>query len=59
MVHNRYLEGGGEDQSTDVKVALLRDHDIVIDLYTQDSRSIQTSQAFRNGFNAIWSEEAL
>lgn len=55
MAHNHYVERGGEDESTDVEVALLRDHHNDVDLYAQDNRNIQKSRRFRNGLNAIWS----
>src|SRR5579862_3729243 len=55
MAHNHYVERGGEDESTDVEVALLRDYHNSVDLYIQDSRNISRNQRFRNGLNAIWS----
>lgn len=58
MAHNHYVERGGEDESTDVEVALLRDNHNDVDLYTRDSRDIPKSRKFRNGLNAIWSSRA-
>lgn len=43
MLHNRYQVRGGEEESTDAEVALLREHGHVVDLLELDNKGIETN----------------
>jgi glycosyltransferase involved in cell wall biosynthesis len=58
MIHNRYRAVGGEDQSTDAQIALLRSagHDVTV---VEDSNSrIAELGSLRTAARSIWSPEA-
>lgn len=55
MAHNRYIERGGEDQSTEVEASLLRAYDNEVDLYIEDNRNIAQNGMLRAGLETIWS----
>ncbi|MGH9428814.1 MAG: glycosyltransferase family 4 protein [Terriglobia bacterium] len=58
MLHNRYLSRGGEDESTDLEIRLLREHGHEVDLYEADNREIGKRSLIRTGVDAIWSSTA-
>lgn len=55
VLHNRYQLRGGEDESTDLEVALLRARGHMVDFLEVDNRAIAGRQAWRAGLQAIWS----
>jgi glycosyltransferase involved in cell wall biosynthesis len=54
VLHNRYQLRGGEDESTDLEVALLRARGHVAELLEVDNRTIAGRQAWRAGLQAVW-----
>jgi glycosyltransferase involved in cell wall biosynthesis len=58
MLHDRYVIRGGEDESTDAEVELLRQHNDEVDLLEADNHIITTQNPVLTSFNAIWSTEA-
>ncbi len=54
MLHNRYQLRGGEDESTDLEVALLHARGHVVDFLEVDNRAIAGRQAWRAGLQAVW-----
>ncbi|WP_218080091.1 glycosyltransferase family 4 protein [Anthocerotibacter panamensis] len=58
MIHNRYLIGGGEDQSTQAEVDLLRDHGHTVDYLEFDNQQIAQLGAAQTALRAIWSHPA-
>jgi len=55
MLHNRYLERGGEDESVEAEIALLRHHGHQVDFLELDNRLIQTRSLLRTGVETVWS----
>nr|BAL53468.1 glycosyl transferase family 1 [uncultured Chloroflexota bacterium]BAL55908.1 glycosyl transferase family 1 [uncultured Chloroflexota bacterium] len=55
MIHNRYLQRGGEDESTEAEIALLRRHGHQVDFLEVDNRVIESRSLVRTGIEAIWS----
>ena len=58
VVHNRYLNHGGEDESFAAEVALLRIHGHYVDEYVEDNRRIKSLGMARSALRTIWSAEA-
>jgi glycosyltransferase involved in cell wall biosynthesis len=58
MVHNRYLERGGEDESTELEVALLRARGHEVVEYTEDNHRIPTMNSLALAGRTLWSAEA-
>jgi glycosyltransferase involved in cell wall biosynthesis len=54
VLHDRYQLRGGEDESTDLEVALLRARGHVVELLEVDNRTIAGRQAWRAGLQAVW-----
>ena len=54
VLHNRYQLRGGEDESTDLEVALLRARGHLVELLEVDNRTIAGRQAWRAGLQAVW-----
>lgn len=57
MIHNHYLERGGEDESTQAEVDLLRENGHHVDLLEKDNKEIFRQRLFRTAINSIWSNE--
>jgi glycosyltransferase involved in cell wall biosynthesis len=57
VVHNRYLNSGGEDTSFAAEVALLRGHGHVVHEYVEDNRRIESLGRVRTAVRTIWSSE--
>ena len=57
MLHNRYLIGGGEDQSTQEEAALLREDGHEVQLLREDSRRIEQPGKMRTALRTAWSKE--
>lgn len=55
MLHNHYLERGGEDESTEAEVALLRQHGHEVDFFELDNRVIASRPLLRTGVETVWS----
>jgi glycosyltransferase involved in cell wall biosynthesis len=58
MVHNRYLLRGGEDESTEAEINLLRQHGDSVDFLELDNRSIADRSLLRTGVETVWSSHA-
>ena len=58
MIHDRYLVRGGEDESTDAEVMLLRQHGHEVDFLEVDNRVIAHQSSLRTGLEAVWSPRA-
>lgn len=54
ILHNRYQLRGGEDESTDLEVALLHARGHMVDFLEVDNRAIAGRQAWRAGLQAVW-----
>jgi glycosyltransferase involved in cell wall biosynthesis len=55
MLHNRYLDAGGEDLATSADVALLREHGHQVTLLEQDNREIASLGRARTAMGTLWS----
>jgi len=58
MLHNRYLQRGGEDVSFETDCRLLRDAGDVVDVYEEDNRRIAELGMARSAARTIWSRES-
>lgn len=58
MIHNRYLQRGGEDQSTELEVELLRSKGNHVELLVEDNVRVAEIGRVRAGIRATWSREA-
>ena len=58
MLHNRYLLPGGEEQSTEADVALLREHGHQVELMERDNRDIGRLGRVRTAMGTIWSGDS-
>ncbi len=56
-VHNRYLIGGGEDNSTAAEIALLEQHGHTVECYTEDNERVSELGMARTALRTIWSRE--
>ncbi|MCS7293784.1 MAG: glycosyltransferase family 4 protein [Chloroflexota bacterium] len=59
MLHNRYQIRGGEDESTDLEVALLQARGQMVQLLEADNRAIPGRAAWRTGLRAVWSSRSF
>lgn len=57
-VHNRYLIGGGEDNSTSAENALLEQHGHTVECYTEDNERVAELGVARTAVRTIWSHES-
>jgi len=55
MIHNRYLERGGEDETVESETNLLREHGHQVDVLVRDNREILRSSRWVTAVGAIWS----
>ncbi len=58
MVHNRYKQRGGEDVSTDVEIALLRERGHHVTAVFEDNARIDQLGIVRTGIRTLWSRDA-
>lgn len=58
MLHNRYLEPGGEDHSTAAEAALLREHGHEVELLEEDNRRVEQLGNTRTALRTLWSRES-
>jgi len=58
MLHNRYLVPGGEDQSTEAEVALLREHGHQVEFLQEDNQRIEQLGKARTAWRTVWSKES-
>jgi glycosyltransferase involved in cell wall biosynthesis len=58
MLHNRYLVPGGEDQSTEAEVALLREHGHEVDLLEENNSRIEHLGRAQTALRTVWSSES-
>jgi glycosyltransferase involved in cell wall biosynthesis len=58
MIHNRYLQRGGEDESTESEVAVLRTQGHEVVLYEEHNTRIQQLGNVRTAPRAVWSRES-
>jgi glycosyltransferase involved in cell wall biosynthesis len=59
MVHNRYQTRGGEDESADLEVALLRQFGVDVDLMLFDNKDIVGRNLLSVGLESVWSQTAF
>jgi glycosyltransferase involved in cell wall biosynthesis len=57
-VHNRYLQRGGEDQSFEARVNLLRERGHHVDTLIEDNSRVARLGGARTAVRAVWSGEA-
>lgn len=57
MLHNRYLNSGGEDVAFASESELLRRHGCEVDLYEESNERIEQLGVLRTGVRSIWSPE--
>lgn len=57
-VHNRYLIGGGEDNSTDAENALLERHGHTVERHIEDNERIAELGMVRTAARTVWSQES-
>ncbi len=57
-VFNRHLIAGGEDQSHNLEMQLLRERGHRVDEYLVDNREIENLGLIRTGLRTIWSQES-
>lgn len=55
IVHNRYLERGGEDVVAEAEAALLRQAGHQVDVYSRDNRELAQISTLRAAAGAVWS----
>lgn len=58
MVHNHYRQRGGEDESTEMEVRLLRARGHEVLEYTEDNRRIDQMNSLDLACRTVWSREA-
>jgi len=58
MLHNRYRIRGGEDESTDLEAALLRQYGHDVDLLLFDNKDITRRNLLAVGLGSVWSQAA-
>jgi glycosyltransferase involved in cell wall biosynthesis len=58
MLHNRYLIGGGEDQSTIAEITLLRDRGCTVDYFEVNNENIKALGKTKTAIQAIWSHSS-
>jgi len=58
MLHNRYLVPGGEDQSSEAEVALLREHGHEVEFLQEDNRRVEQLGKARTALRTVWSKES-
>jgi len=58
MLHNRYLVPGGEDQSSEAEVALLREHGHEAEFLQEDNQRIEQLGNARTALRTVWSKES-
>jgi glycosyltransferase involved in cell wall biosynthesis len=58
MIHNRYLQRGGEDQSTEAEVAILRAHGHEVVLHEEHNTRVQQLGNVRTAGRVFWSAES-
>src|SRR5690606_36035315 len=57
MVHNRYLQRGGEDVAFETDCRLLREAGDTVDVYEEDNRRVEALGKARSAARAVWSVE--
>jgi glycosyltransferase involved in cell wall biosynthesis len=58
MIHDRYLTRGGEDESTEAEIAILREHGHAVDFFEVDNQIIGQRALTIVGLETVWSEPA-
>src|SRR5258708_12837633 len=58
MLHNRYLVHGGEEQSTETDVAMLRENGHTVELLERDNREIERLGLARTAKNTLWASDS-
>jgi len=57
MVHNRYLQRGGEDVAFETDCRLLREGGDTVDVYEEDNRRVTALGKVRSAARTVWSAE--
>jgi len=55
MLHNKYKIRGGEDESTEAEISLLRKNGVEVDVLYVDNDQIQNLNQIKVAINSIWS----
>ena len=58
VVHNRYLQPGGEDQVFAAEVALLQQHGHDVNMWVEDNALLEEQPALVAAANTIWSRQS-
>ncbi len=58
IVHNRYVQRGGEDQVVDDEIALLRRHGHEVDTLLADNAELAELPTWQGGLQMLWSHAA-
>lgn len=59
QIHNRYLTRGGEDESREAEVRLLRGHGHRVIEYVEDNQRVLALGRIRTALRTIWSQESF
>jgi len=59
MLHNRYLQPGGEDRSAEADAELLKEYGCRVELLEEDNRRIESLGKARTAGRAVWSVESF
>ena len=58
MLHNRYLQRGGEDTTVEDEIALLQAHGHQVDLLLWDNQTVLQRPLWRTALDTLWSSSA-
>ncbi len=58
MVHNRYLQRGGEDTTVEDEIALLQAHGHQVDLLLWDNQTVLQRSLWRTAMDTLWSSSS-
>jgi glycosyltransferase involved in cell wall biosynthesis len=58
MLHNRYLDSGGEDWAVADDMALLKEHGHEVELLERSNQEVEQIGRARTAFNTVWSKES-
>lgn len=59
LVHNRYLQGGGEDRVLELEAALLREHGHAVDVHVVDKKDVSKQSRLGLAYRAVWNRAAM
>lgn len=59
MLHNRYLQRGGVDESMELEIGVMREHGHLVRLYEADNRNVAALGKAKTAISATWSQSAF